>query len=87
MQRTTLYHLSMETTGLSRGLVGVRTIRSDGIALGAVVLVIGVSGILLSTLFALSRQRSSEFEPRDFVWIAVVAAIFSLLGMTPVFVQ
>ena len=87
MQRTTLYHLSMGTAGLSLGLVGARTILIQGITLGAMLMVIGGGGILLSTIFALSGQSSSEFEPGNFVWIAVVAAIFSLLGMILIFVQ
>jgi hypothetical protein len=87
MQRTTLYHLSMGTAGLSLGLVGARTIFIQGITLGAMLMVIGGGGILLSTLFALSGQSSSKFEPGNFVWIAVVAAILSLLGMILIFVQ
>ena len=87
MQRPTLYHLSMGTAGLSLGLVGSRTILIEGTTLGAGLMVLGGGGILLSSLFALSGQSSSEFEPGNFVWIAVVAAIFSVLGMTLTFFQ
>ncbi|WP_130501404.1 hypothetical protein [Natrinema hispanicum] len=87
MQRPTLYHLSMGTAGLSLGLVGARTILIEGTTLGAGLVVLGGGGILLSSLFALSGQGSSEFEPGNFVWIAVVAAIFSVLGMILTFFQ
>lgn len=85
MQRPALYHLSMGTAGLSLGLVGARTILIEGTTLGSGLMVLGGGGILLSSLFALSGQSSSEFEPGDLVWIAVVAAIFSLLGMILIF--
>ncbi len=87
MQRPTLYHLSMGTAGLSLGLVGARTILIERTTLGSALMVLGGGGILLSSLFALSGQSSSEFEPGDFVWIAVVAAIFSFLGMILIFFQ
>ncbi len=87
MQHPTLYHLSMGTAGLSLGLVGARTILIEGTTLGAGLMVLGGGGIFLSSLFALSGQSSSEFEPGNFVWIAVVAAIFSVLGMILIFFQ
>jgi len=78
----------MGTAGLSLGLVGSRTILIEGTTLGAGLMVLGGGGILLlSSLFALSGQSSSEFEPGNFVWIAVVAAIFSVLGMILTFFQ
>jgi len=87
MQRTTLYHLSMGTAGLSLGLVGARAVFIEGITPGAGLMVLGGGGIVLSTLFALSGQDSSEFEPGNFVWIAVIAAILSLLGMILLFIE
>jgi len=77
----------MGTAGLSLGLVGARTILIEGTTLGAGLMVLGGGGILLSSLFVLSGQGSSEFEPGNFVWIAVVAAIFSVLGMILTFFQ
>ena len=87
MQRTTLYHLSIMTAGLSLGLVGARSVFVEGITLGAGLMILGGGGILLSSLFTLSGQSSSGFEPRNFVWIAVIAAILSLSGMILLFVQ
>ena len=87
MQRTTLYHLSIMTAGLSLGLVGARSVFVEGITLGAGLMILGGGGILLSSLFALSGQSSSGFEPGNFVWIAVIAAILSLSGMILLFVQ
>lgn len=86
MNNSTLYDLSMGTAGLSLGLVGARTILVEGVALGAVLMVAGGGGILLSSLFALSGQRSTTFELGNFVWIAVIAAILSFLGMVLIFV-
>jgi len=87
MQRTTLYHLSMGTAGLSLGLVGARAVFVEGVTLGGGLMILGGGGILLSSLFALSGHGSSEFEPGSSVWIAVIAAILSLLGMILLFVQ
>lgn len=87
MKRNTLYHLSMGVAGLSLGLVGVKSVLTEGIAPGPGLMAFGGGGILLSSLFALSGKASSDFEPEEFVWIAVIAAILSFSGMILTFIQ
>ncbi|MEM4780488.1 MAG: hypothetical protein QXG03_02840 [Halalkalicoccus sp.] len=82
MNKSLLYHTSMAVCGGVFGLIGVSSLFSEGIGLGPMLMTVGGTGMVLSTVYIVvsSNDLSDSVPDGGTVWIAVAGAVLAVVG-------
>ncbi|MFC7201954.1 hypothetical protein ACFQJC_00355 [Haloferax namakaokahaiae] len=80
MDRAVLSHFLFGIAGMGMGIAGLESLASQGIAIGAVLMVAGGFGIMANAVFQLVTKDAAELDILAPIWLVGLAATLSVLG-------